>query len=41
MRQLRRAAHHLGQIFTEIVSARLPMSVWLDFTALHLYKTRA
>jgi hypothetical protein len=40
MRQLRSAAHHLGQILTEIVNARLPTSVWLDSTTLHLYKTR-
>jgi hypothetical protein len=41
MRQLRSAAHNLGQILTKIVNARLPMSVWLDSTTLHLYKTRS
>ena len=40
MRRLRSAVHRLGQILTEIVEARLPMSVWLDFTTLHLYKAR-
>ncbi len=40
MRQVRSAAHHLRQILTEIVNARLPTSVWLDSTTLHLYKTR-
>jgi hypothetical protein len=40
MPKLRSAAQRLGQILIEIVSARLPMSVWLDFTTLRLYRTR-
>jgi hypothetical protein len=40
MRQLRSAVRQMGQILTEIVNARLPMSVWLDSSTLHLYKTR-
>jgi hypothetical protein len=40
MRQVRSAANHLRQMLTEIVNARLPMSVWMDSTTLHLYKTR-
>lgn len=40
MRRLRSAARHLGQILNEICNARLPMSLWLDATTLHLYKTR-
>lgn len=40
MCKLRSAAYWLGQILTEIVNARLPISVWLDSTALHLYRTR-
>jgi hypothetical protein len=40
MHKLRSAAYRLGQLLTEIVNARLPMSVWLDSTTLHLYKTR-
>jgi hypothetical protein len=40
MPKLRSAAQRLGRILAEIVNARLPMSVWLDSTTLHLYKTR-
>jgi hypothetical protein len=40
MRKLGIAAHRLGRILTEIVNARLPMSIWLDSTTLHLYRTR-
>jgi hypothetical protein len=37
MGRLRSALHRLGQILTEIVEARLPMSVWLDSATLHLF----
>ena len=40
MGRLRRALHRLGQILTEIVEARLPMSVWLDSSTLHLFRAR-
>jgi hypothetical protein len=40
MRKLRSVAHRFGQIFSEIVNARLPMSIWLDSTTLHRYRTR-
>ena len=40
MRRLQSVVHCLGQIFAEIVAARVPMSVWLDSTTLHLYKAR-
>jgi hypothetical protein len=40
MRRLRSAVHRLGQILGEILEARLPMSVCLDSTALHLFRTR-
>jgi hypothetical protein len=32
--------HRIGQMLTDIVDARLPMSVWLDFAGLDLYKKR-
>jgi hypothetical protein len=34
------AVHRLEQILAGIVEARLPMSVWLDFAALNLYRKR-
>jgi hypothetical protein len=40
MRKVLILVHRLGQIFTEILDARLPMSIWLDSTTLRLYKTR-
>lgn len=40
MRKVISAAHRLKQIFSDIVEARLPMSVWLDSTTVHLFKTR-
>ncbi len=40
MHRLRKVVQHLGQILGEIVDARLPMSIWLDSTTLHLYRTR-
>jgi hypothetical protein len=40
MRRLRSAVRRLGQRLTEVVEARLPMSVWLDFTTLRLFKAR-
>lgn len=35
------AFHHFEKILADIVDARLPISVWLDFAALDLlFKTR-
>jgi hypothetical protein len=41
MRRLRNAVHSIGQVLSKIVEARLPMSVWLDSTTLHLYRQRS
>jgi hypothetical protein len=40
MRRVIKAANRLKQILSDIVEARLPMSVWLDSTTIHLFKTR-
>jgi hypothetical protein len=40
MRAIVNAVHRLGNIFNAIVEARLPMSVWLDFASLDLFKAR-
>ena len=40
MGRLQSALRRLGQIFSEIVEARLPMSIWLDSATLHLFKAR-
>jgi len=36
----RSTVHRLGQILAELIEVRLPMSIWLDSTCLHLYRTR-
>jgi hypothetical protein len=40
MRTLLNAVHRLGQFFTNIFAARIPLSVWMDSATLHLYRTR-
>ena len=40
MRRIVTAVHRLAQILTGIVEAPLPMSVWLDFATLDLFKNR-
>ena len=41
MRGILNAADRFGQLLANIVEARLPLCVWLDFTALDLFKTRS
>lgn len=38
MPRVLRAVHHFEQILASIVDARLPMSIWLDFATLDLFK---
>ena len=38
MRNVLSAVHRFEQILAGIVDARLPMSVWLDFATLDLFK---
>jgi hypothetical protein len=40
MRRVLNTVHRIGQILSDIVEARLPMSVWLDFATLDLFRTR-
>jgi hypothetical protein len=40
MRTLLNAVRSIGQFFTNVFAARLPMSVWMDSATLHLYRTR-
>lgn len=38
MRRLLSAVHRVEQILTDIVDARLPMFIWLDFATIDLFK---
>jgi hypothetical protein len=40
MRRIVSVVHRLKQILSDIVEARVPMSVWLDSTTAHLFRTR-